>query len=127
MIKATVVQHKIHILLLITVSFIFVPAAVDCTSISKQQELDKAVAEIGDWEALCEYLGVDKAILINLRGMINTDNAVLKHRCLQAYMNTGKACWERVVEVIAGYPFYNVRVAEKIANMHVVCSTKNEL
>ena len=113
--------------MLMTVFFIFIPAAVSCTSISKQQELDKAVAEIGDWEALCEYLGVHKAVLSNLRDMINTDNTIKKHRCLEAYINTGKACWEHVVEVIADHPFYNARLAEEIANMHVVCSSKNEL
>ena len=110
-----------------TVPFTSIPAAVGCTSISKQQELDKAVAEIGDWEALCEYLGVHKAVLRNLHDMINTDNTVKKCRCLEAYINTGKACWEPVVEVIADYPFYNARLTEEIANMYVVHSSKNEL
>ena len=78
------------------------------------------MAEIGDWEALCENLGVPKAVLSDLRNMINTDNTMKKHRCLKAYVNTGKACWEQVVKVIADNPFYNARLAKKIDNMHVV-------
>ena len=84
------------------------------------------MAEIGDWEALCENLGVHKAVLSNLRDMINTENTIKKRRCLQAYINTGKAYWEQVVEVIADDPFYNARLAEEIANMHVVGSCKDE-
>ena len=98
--------------------YYFIPGG--CHSITSLQELDKAVAEIGDWEALCEYLGVHKAVLTSLCDMINTDNTVKKHRCLKAYINTAKTCWEQVVEVIADYPFYNARLAEEIANMHVV-------
>ena len=84
------------------------------------------MAEIGDWEALCENLGVHKAVLSDLRSTMNTDNTKKKRRCLEAYINTGKACWEQIVEVIADYPFYNARLAEEIANMHVVGSCKDE-
>ena len=62
-----------------------------------------------------------KAVLSDLRNMINTDNTIKKHRCLKAYVNTGKACWEQVVKVIVDYPFYNARHAMKTDNMHVVC------
>ena len=129
MIVVTVVQKTSTFcsIILMTVSFIFIPAAVGCTSILRRQELDRAVAEIGDWEALCEYLGVHEAILNNLRDLINTDNTVKKHRCLEAYINTGRACWEHVVEVVADYPFYNARLTKEIANMHIVHSSKNEL
>ena len=84
------------------------------------------MAEIGDWEALCENLGVHKAVLSNLRDMINTDNTLKKRRCLEAYIKTGKACWEKVVKVVADHPFYNARLAKRISNMHVVGSYKDE-
>ena len=83
------------------------------------------MAKIGDWETLCENLEVEKAVLSNLRDMINTENTVKKHRCLEAYIKTDKACWEHVVEVVADYPFYNDKLAEEIANMH--CYSKDEL
>ena len=112
-----------------TVSCIFIPAAVGCTSISKLQELEKAVAEIGDWEVLCEYLGVDRAILSNLRHMINTEITGKKRRCLEAYINTGKACWEQVAKVVADYPFNNAKIAKEIAHEHLhgVGYSKDEL
>ena len=84
------------------------------------------MAEIGNWEALCENLGVQKAVLSDLRSMINTDNTIKKRRCLEAFINTDKACWETVVEVINDDPFYNARLANKIANMHVVGYSKDD-
>ena len=111
-----------------TVSFIL--AAVACTSISKVQELEKAVAEIGDWEALCGNLGVDRAILSDLRHMINTENTEKKRRCLEAYINTGKACWEKVAKVVADHPFSNTRIARQIKahyDLHGVGYSKDEL
>ena len=112
-----------------TVSYIFIPAPEGCTSISKLQELEKAVAEIGDWEALCENLGVDRATLSDLRHMINTKNTEKKRRCLQAYIDTDKACWEQVVKVVADHPFNNARIANKIAHdyLHGVGYAKDEL
>ena len=82
---------------------------------------------IGKWEILCRYLGVQEAVLSNLRSMIDTDNTIKKHRCLKAYINTGKACWETVVKVVADHPFYNARLAKEIANMHGVSYSKDEL
>ena len=75
------------------------------------------MAEIGDWEALCENLGVQKAVLSDLR---NTENTDKKRRCLEAYLNTDNACWEHVVKVVKDHPFYNSRVAKEIENMYVV-------
>ena len=96
----------------------FIPGGCHSISITKMQELAKAVAEIGEWEILCEYLGVPKAVLSDLRSMINTENRVKKHRCLEAYINTDKACWETVVEVVAN-SFHNARVANEIARDHI--------
>ena len=89
--------------------------AVRCHNISDKQELGKAVAEIEDWEGLCENLGVSKAVLNTFGNKMDT---VKKRKCLEAYLNTGKACWEQVVKVVADHPFYNVRLANKIADMH---------
>ena len=36
---------------------------------------------------------------------------------MEAYLNTRRACWEQVVKVVADYPFYNARLANKIAHM----------
>ena len=85
------------------------------------------MAEIGDWEALCGNLGVPRAVLSDLQNMINTENRVKKHRCLEAYINTGNACWEHVVKVVDDYPFYNARLAKEIAVMHGVGYSKDEL
>jgi len=100
---------------------IFFPytAAGGCHSISKKRELEKAVAEIGDWETLCGNLGVPKAVLNELRSS-SMENGIKKSRCLEAYLNTGDTCWEEVVEVVADYPFYNKKLARKIATDHGV-------
>ena len=73
-----------------TASFIFILAAVGCTSISKKQELDKAVAEIGDCTT-------NKAQGTSYSEM---DIRTKKSRCLETYLDTGKACWEHVVKVV---------------------------
>ena len=85
------------------------------------------MAEIGDWEALCGNLGVPKAVLSDLRNTINTDNTIKKRRCLEAYLNTGNACWEQAVKVVDDYPFYNARLAKEIAHMHGLGNSKDEL
>ena len=98
--------------------YTFIPLAADhCHSISNKQQLGKAVAEIGDWETLCDNLGVEKAVINRLRNLIDTDSTIKKSRCLEAYLDTGGACWEQVVKVVADYPFYNARLAKKIAHM----------
>ena len=101
--------------------------AVRCHSISDKQELGKAVAEIEDWEGLCENLGVSKVVLSTFSNKMDT---IKKRKCLEAYLDTGKACWEQVVEVVADHPFYNVRLANKIADMHGIdymSTVKDEL
>ena len=100
-----------------SVLLLFIVSAVGCTSISKKQELDKAVAEIGDWEALCEHLGTLQAKLKELR-FSTMDIRTKKSRCLEAYHDTGKACWEYVVKVVAEYPIENKRLAKEIADTH---------
>ena len=100
---------------------------MSCHSISNKQELEKAVAEIGNWEAMCEHLGVHKAVLSGLRNIIDTDSTIKKSRCLDAYLNMGDACWEHVVKVVADYPFYNFRLAKEIAAAHGIDYSRIEL
>ena len=98
-------------------SVLHILAAVVCTSILRKQELDKAVAEIGDWEALCEHLGTPQSKLKELR-FSTMDIRTKKSRCLEAYLDTEKACWEHVVKVVAEYPIENKRLAKEIADTH---------
>jgi len=92
---------------------------MDCHRISNKQELGRAVATIGDWETLYENLGTPEPVLKQLRfDSIATE--VKRRRCLEAYLNTDKACWETVVKVVADDPFYNKQLARKVANEHGV-------
>ena len=93
---------------------------MNCHIISNKQELERAVADIEDWETLCLYLEVPKH-------MISERNGRLKGKCLEVYLSTGKACWDQVVKVIASYPFYNIRLANKIADTHHIYFFKSEL
>ena len=97
-------------------SLLFV-AAGGChhIDISKKRELEKAVAEIGDWETLCENLGVPKAVISGLR-FSDMQIGRKKSECLEAYLDTDNACWEQVVKVVAEFPFHNKRLARQIAN-----------
>ena len=82
-----------------------------------------AVAEIGDWESLCENLEVPQPTMNRLR-FSNIQDERKKSECLQAYFKLGKACWEEVVKVVADHPFYNKRLAKDIASKYGV---KDEL
>ena len=82
-----------------------------------------AVEEIGDWESLCENLEVPKPVMNSLH--FSSEHPQRKKReCLQAYIDSGEACWEEVVKVVANNPFYNKRLAKKIASKYGV---KDEL
>ena len=59
--------------------------------------------------------GVEKAVINGLHYVTDPDNTIKKSRCLEAYLNTGRACWEQVVKVLADYPFYNARLVRNIA------------
>ena len=87
------------------------------------------MAEIGDWETLCENLGVPKAVLNELR-FSDKQTGRKKSECLEAYLDTDTACWEQVVKVIADFPFHNKRLARQIAdkqNVDYSSDDKNEL
>ena len=82
-----------------------------------------AVAEIGDWESLCENLGVPKPVM-NRLCFSSEHHQRKKSECLQVYIDSGEACWEEVVKVVANDPFYNKRLAKKIASKYGI---KDEL
>ena len=77
------------------------------------------MATIGNWETLCENLGAPEAVPKQLR-FANMENEVKRSRCLEAYLNTGKACWEKVVQVVGDYPFDNRKLAKEIADDYSV-------
>ena len=52
------------------------------------------------------------------------ENAAKKQRCLAAYVDQGNACWEEVIKVVAGYPFYKKLLAEQIAAKHCVAEQR---
>ena len=92
-------------------------AAGSCHPIKTKQELEIAVAEIGQWEALCGHLGAPEAVLSELRDS-EMGTRKKKSRCLEAYYNTGKACWEQVVKVVAEFPIQKKKISEQIAHAH---------
>ena len=77
------------------------------------------LADIGNWQSLCIYLGVPEAVLSDL---VNEDleNNDRREKCLAAYFDQGEACWEKVIEVVAGHPFYNKKLATQIAQKYGV-------
>ena len=91
----------------------------NCHQIARKQDLYRELAEIGDWQSLCTNLEVPEATINNLENEPLKNNAK-KQNCLSAYFNQGKACWEEVIEVVAGHPFYNKRLATEIAKKYGV-------
>ena len=117
-------RSTVHLKTKTLANTVFIPLpAVRCTSITKIQELGKAVAEIGDWETLCENLEVPSAVINELH-FSNSKIERKKAVCLEVYFNSGKACWEQVVKTVADSPFYNKRLARQIAATHGI---KDEL
>ena len=106
--------------------YIIIYSVVSCHRISNKQELEKAVAEIANWKALCEYLGIPMQVTNQLH-FSNEHNGRLRGECLEIYLSTGKACWEQVVKVVADHPFRNTKLANKIADMYSIYYYKDEL
>ena len=104
-----ILQFRLSILSVIT----------DCHRISKKQDLYTELADIGNWEALCTHLEVPEGKIDELvHG--NLENIAKKERCLAAYVDQGNACWEKVIEVVRGYPFYKNSLATQIAEKYGV-------
>ena len=91
----------------------------NCHPIARKQDLFKELADIGNWEALCTNLEVPEA---TLDGLVHAhlENTAKKQRCLAAYFDQGNACWEKVIEVVASYPFYKKKLAKQIAKRYGV-------
>lgn len=81
------------------------------------RDLTKALAIIGNWEILCENLGVKKATIENLK-MSREPIETQKFRCLEAYRSQKGGCWEEIIKVVADDPFYKEQLAMKIAKQH---------
>ena len=94
-----------------------------CHRITKKSDIYAELADIGNWEALCSYLGVPEAKIDELVHE-HLENTVKKQRCLAAYVDQGNACWEEVIKVVAGYPFYKKLLAEQIAAKHCVAEQR---
>ena len=85
------------------------------TQIDGFNELYQAVAKVGDWTGLCLNLVVDEAKMNELKYSASVHEHK-KQECLQAYLNTGEANWENVIQAVAAYPICNVKLAKEIAN-----------
>ena len=91
----------------------------DCHPIASKQDLFTELADIGNWYSLCTHLKVPEAVINGLENA-NLENDARKQRCLSAYIDQGKACWETVIEVITGYPFFKKKLASQIAEKYGV-------
>ena len=91
----------------------------ECTKIDDFNMLYQEVAEIGQWNILCSYLGVDAAIINYLGYSSDKDK---KWHCLQAYYDTGAAYWEEVIIALIKHPINNGRVANKILDKYKLSS-----
>jgi len=99
----------------ILMSFFF----TDCHPIASKEDLFTELADIGNWHSLCTHLKVPEAVINGLENE-NLENVARKQKCLSAYIDQGNACWEKVIEVVAGYPFYKKNLASQIAEKYGV-------
>ena len=67
-----------------------------------------------DWEELCGLLGVDKAIINDVK-QLHRYNYEKQSACFNQFYNSGKATWENVVHAIASSPLKRVVLAKEIA------------
>ena len=67
---------------------------------------------------LCFLLGVSDEKLDIIKNTYHNDVSNKKKECLDAFYSLDSACWEKVVAVVAGYPFENERLAKQIADRH---------
>jgi len=77
----------------------------------------KELKDIGDWESLCTYLNVKRAIMAQLE---HNPPHNPKKKCLSAYLDSGDGNWKEVVRVICGDPFYNIAIGKRIAHKYNV-------
>ena len=92
---------------------------LECSRIKDVGLLNFEVADIGFWEGLCMNLGVDRSLMNELKHS-NKEDKIKKTECLQAYIDSGEAYWEKVVKAISNYPIDNKRIASQIAERYRV-------
>ena len=90
----------------------------DPTIIQDSHKLQQAVAEIGNWQSLCENLKVDRGTMDMLK-YSNDHPKIKKSDCLNAYFDKGDAVWEEVVLAVAQHPVDEVDIARNIANKYL--------
>ena len=74
---------------------------------------------LGNWEVLGGMLGVSDGTITLIRNeQIEAANKMM--RCLKAYFREGNACWEKVVQVVAGPPFNDKILAGQLARRYGV-------
>lgn len=93
------------------------------TAIGSVKELDHALKEIGNWQALCTNLGVSISTMNALNYKTHSVPAK-KTACLTAFYNHDvedgtEVNWEAVVKAVEDYPFQNKRLAKEIAKKHL--------
>ena len=88
-------------------------------AVESVQELVKMLSDIGNWEALCTNLGVNRGVMSEL---IHTslDANIKKKRCLESYFDSGLAHWEEVIKAVVGPGILNERVAKKITYKYLL-------
>ena len=91
----------------------------DCHPIASKQDLFTELADIGNWYSLCTHLKVPEAVINGLENE-NLESVARKQKCLSAYIDQGKACWEKVIEVVASYVFFKKKLASQIAEKYGV-------
>ena len=79
--------------------------------------------DIGNWDILCTTLGVNDAIMERIR-YDTIDSVLKKTNCLKAYIDSGKARWDKVVRVVCSNPFYNMILGQELATKYGVPETE---
>lgn len=77
------------------------------------------MAEVGNWQGLCENLNVNKG-LMNMLRYSSEHSYYKKSDCLKAYFNQDEAIWEEVVLAVAQYPVNNTELARNIAQKYII-------
>lgn len=99
---------------------------INPTTIQDITYLRQAVAEIGNWQSLCENLNVNRGIMDMLK-YSNRHEDHKKSDCLDAYYDKGEATWEEVILAVAHYPLRKVRLAKNIAYRYLQKSNLTKL
>ena len=95
------------------------------TGIEKFNNLRRSIEKIGNWQSLCRNLGMNEADMDRIMNERYTE-LLKKDECLKSYFNSNKAYWEEVAIAVARPPFNNKRLAETIAEKHLIHSPNKD-